>query len=211
MISKASLGLLKVLAGSDEVKEAFGSAGGLSAVLAILSDRVSDAGVCEAALGLLAMVCLRRPDYAQQLVAMRESSNAIAPPPASTTDPSAPIASASGPTLKRFEPAAAGDASAASSESPLVQLVVRALSTHRDAVGVQRQASFLVRNVVSRSPQLRAPFLMAGVEPLLLRLSQLPNQSVADPARAALRDLGLLKLAEEWHSQGLPAAPPIPK
>ena len=195
MISKAALSLLKVLVGSDEVKEAFGSAGGLSAVLAVLSDRVNDTGVCEAALGLLAMVCLRRPDYAQQLMALRECA------PASV----AASASASGgpPAVQtRFEPAA-GDADLR--ESPLVQLVLRALTTHRDAVGVQRQAAFLVRNAVSRSPQLRAPFLAAGVEPLLTRLSQLPNENVADPARSALRDLGLLHITGECPvSQGLP-------
>ena len=202
MISKAALGLLKVLMASDEAKEAFGAAGGLSAVLGVLSDRVSDAGVCEAALGLLAMACLRRPDYAQQLVALRES----AAPAAS--------GSASGATPRqtwRFEPAVeVEDAEARDGEAPIVQLVLRALATHRDAVGVQRQASFLVRNVVSRSPQLRAPFLAAGVAPLLTRLSQLPNESVADPARAALRDLGLLQLSEEWRSQALPAAPSRP-
>ena len=200
MISKAALSLLKVLVGSDEVKEAFGSAGGLSAVLAVLSDRVNDTGVCEAAFGLLAMVCLRRPDYAQQLVALRECA------------PASASASASGgsPTVQtRFEQAA-GDADPR--ESPLVQLVLRALTTHRDAVGVQRQAAFLVRNAVSRSPQLRAPFLAAGVEPLLTRLSQLPNENVADPARAALRDLGLLRITGECPiAQGLPTSAAVHK
>ena len=191
MISKAALSLLKVLVGSDEVKEAFGSAGGLSSVLAVLSDRANDAGVCEAALGLLAMVCLRRPDYAQHLLALRESA------PASASASGGPPA-----VQTRFEQAA-GDADPR--ESPLVQLVLRALTTHRDAVGVQRQAAFLVRNAVSRSPQLRAPFLEAGVEPLLTRLSHLPNEDVADPARAALRDLGLLQITGECPvSQGLP-------
>lgn len=48
-----------------------------------------------------------------------------------------------------------------------------------------------LRNIVSRSPELRAPLLQRDAEALLRRSMQAYPQACGDVGSAALRDLGL--------------------
>lgn len=56
-----------------------------------------------------------------------------------------------------------------------------------------------MRNVVSRSPELREPLVSLGVEDLLQETLKMHPGAAGDSVKAALRDLGLkVHLKEEW-------------
>lgn len=63
-----------------------------------------------------------------------------------------------------------------------------------------------MRNIVSRSPELREPLVRLGIEELLHQMLAMHNSgssNVSDSVKAAQRDLGLkVHLKEEWTGSG---------
>eukprot|EP00052_Salpingoeca_macrocollata_P021100 m.180152 g.180152 ORF g.180152 m.180152 type:complete len:539 (-) comp21458_c0_seq6:28-1644(-) len=72
------------------------------------------------------------------------------------------------------------------------------ITAHNSSAAVLKQAFTAVRNVVSRSPELRDPFLKEGIEELGNRAMQ-QHKECAEAAKGALRDLGCkVELTEQW-------------
>lgn len=83
------------------------------------------------------------------------------------------------------------------------QLVVDILKTHKLKVGVERQASMAIRNIVSRRKDLTTVFIEAGVEDLLQTAMKRSQRAPTVEIKAALRDLGChVQLHEEWTGKG---------
>ncbi|XP_057370996.1 armadillo repeat-containing protein 6-like [Daphnia carinata] len=83
------------------------------------------------------------------------------------------------------------------------QLVVDILKTHKLKVGVERQASMAIRNIVSRRKDLTTVFLEAGVEELLQTAMKRTQRAPTVEIKAALRDLGChVQLQEQWTGKG---------
>ena len=77
-------------------------------------------------------------------------------------------------------------------------VIVRCLHVHHDAPKLLRQACTVLRNVASRSPQLREAILGEGAEAALQAVMQ-KHKDCHDAAKAALRDLGCkVELRELW-------------
>ncbi|KJE95682.1 Armc6 protein [Capsaspora owczarzaki ATCC 30864] len=72
---------------------------------------------------------------------------------------------------------------------PGISALLTAITLHPKAARVQRSVAQAIRNLVSRSPELRKPFLDNGAEELL-RQARLVSLECDDAAKAALRDLG---------------------
>lgn len=63
-----------------------------------------------------------------------------------------------------------------------------------------------MRNIVSRSPELREPLVRLDIEDLLQQMLAMHSTAtdVGDSVKAALRDLGLkVHLKEEWTGSAL--------
>ena len=77
------------------------------------------------------------------------------------------------------------------SQAQIPVAIVAAMRRHPDAVPLQRQAALAIRNLVSRSPELRGPVLdMAPTEEALRHVAG-KLLACQDEVYAALRDLGL--------------------
>merc|ERR1711920_1157084 len=72
--------------------------------------------------------------------------------------------------------------------SGVVMNVATAMRKHTSSVKFSRQASLLLRNLVARSPELRAAVLDENVEDILRDLVKI--RGCGDEAYSALRDLG---------------------
>lgn len=83
------------------------------------------------------------------------------------------------------------------------QLVVDILKIHKLKVGVERQASMAIRNIVARRKDLTTILLEAGVEDLLQTAMKRTQRAPTVEIKAALRDLGCqVQLHEEWTGKG---------
>jgi hypothetical protein len=65
---------------------------------------------------------------------------------------------------------------------------IAAMRRHHYGILVKRQGALALRNLVSRSPELKEPLLDAGAEEVLREAGT--HQGCVDEAYAALRDLG---------------------
>jgi hypothetical protein len=82
------------------------------------------------------------------------------------------------------------------------EAIVRSMHKYPEKVALQRQGALAIRNIVSRSPDLREPVLQAGAEAALVNIAA-RHQRCQDEVYAALRDLGIaasLREAEQDSS-----------
>ena len=88
---------------------------------------------------------------------------------------------------------------------PLNQLRSRPslVSLHKySIIPFQMQSCIAIRNLVSRSDEHRSSFLELSAESLL-RTAAAVDETVSEPAMAALRDLGCeVTLNEKWKGEG---------
>jgi len=63
MITKHVLGLIKTIAGNDDVKIAVAKRGGIELILAAMSKHARHAGIADSGCGAVAQVCLRQPSH----------------------------------------------------------------------------------------------------------------------------------------------------
>ncbi len=84
----------------------------------------------------------------------------------------------------------------------VIDWVVNQMRDYPDNSSVQRQASILVRNMVSRTPEYRPEFLTRGVETLLRQAKRAHPKNCTDVGSAALRDLGCDNYNENWKVGG---------
>ena len=75
-------------------------------------------------------------------------------------------------------------------QNDVVTWIVRAMRKHPNRTTVQRQGALALRNLVSRSTDLRANVLQAGAAEVLKEIAA-KHVSCQDEVYAALRDLGL--------------------
>ncbi|KAF5269825.1 hypothetical protein FQR65_LT05871 [Abscondita terminalis] len=82
------------------------------------------------------------------------------------------------------------------------EVIVECMKLHCDDATVQKNASWAIRNMVSRSRYQTNKFLEVGVEPILkANLKKFANQEF--DTKSALRDLGCeVNLKEEWTGCG---------
>jgi len=81
------------------------------------------------------------------------------------------------------------------------QHIIQAMKLHPSVVGVQKNACMSLRNLVSRTKDLKDVILALGAEPLINNaLNQ--HSECKDEAKAALRDLGCkVELQERWKGK----------
>ncbi|KAK4884681.1 hypothetical protein RN001_000952 [Aquatica leii] len=94
------------------------------------------------------------------------------------------------------------DNSKALFEAGAPEVIVDCMKLHSDDVNVQKNASWAIRNMVSRSRYQSNKFLEIGVEPILKSNLKKFTHHEFD-AKSALRDLGCeVNLKEEWTGSG---------
>ncbi|XP_037083021.1 armadillo repeat-containing protein 6-like [Pollicipes pollicipes] len=92
---------------------------------------------------------------------------------------------------------------AALAAADAIPVIVAAMELHLGEPKTQKLACMAVRNMVSRSPELRPVFRELNIEQLINQVLQAHGPKVDAEARAALRDLDCqVTLKEEWTGRG---------
>ena len=68
-VTKQVLGLIKSVAGNDDVKVAIASKGGLELMLDVMAKHIKQAGIVETGCAAVSTVCLRQPEHCKRLMA----------------------------------------------------------------------------------------------------------------------------------------------
>lgn len=82
------------------------------------------------------------------------------------------------------------------------EVIIDCMKLHSDDVSIQKNGSWAVRNMVSRSRYQNDKFLSLGIEDILKEdLAKFP--AIEFDIKSALRDLGCnVNLKEEWTGKG---------
>ncbi|KAK9843790.1 hypothetical protein WJX81_006589 [Elliptochloris bilobata] len=197
-VAAAVCGALKRLAVNDEICVEFADAGGVDTCLQVLRQGLGIAAVVRSAAGLLRQLAGSDSVKAAlvaggslQLIVRALSAQAASP---GALEQVMGLLS----TLMLRNP----EAAAAAAEAGCLEAVLEVMAADADAAPepgdtrsaaqwAQRQACMALRNAVARSPELRAPLLAAGAEPLLRAAQRRHPAACAEVGAAALRDLGL--------------------
>ena len=67
-LTKQVLGVLKAVAGNDEVKTAIAEAGGIELIIAAMNKHIKQAKVCETGSAALSAIILRKPEHCAKLM-----------------------------------------------------------------------------------------------------------------------------------------------
>ena len=192
-LARSCCSLLRQLAGSDALKAPIVDGGGFELVARVVAAHPGKHSVAEQALGLLAALTLRNPDACAAAVeagCVRAAADVLRSGPLGPTeqtgDDEENAAPSSCPNDKSSSNSSSSSCSAAATAAP----PSFSRNPHQWA---QRQACAAIRNVVSRSLELR-PLLLSpeqgGVEALLRRARDRYPDACGDVGAAALRDLG---------------------
>lgn len=189
-LARSCCSLLRQLAGSDALKPLIVDGGGFELVARAVAAHPGKHSVAEQALGLLVALTLRNPDACAAAVeagCVRAAADVLR---------SGPLL---GPGEEEEEQAGGDDeenapSSTSNSNSSCSTAAAPPPPFSRNPhQWAQRQACAAIRNVVSRSPELRQLLLspeQGGVEPLLRRARDRYPEACGDVGAAALRDLG---------------------
>ena len=202
-LARSCCSLLRQLAGSDALKAPIVDGGGLNLVARAVAAHPGRHSVAEQALGLLVALTLRNPDACAAAVesgcvraaadVLRSGAGVLSGSSSSSKeeqtddddddDDGENAAPASSSSDDKSDPSSS---SAAATAAP-------APFTRNPHQWAQRQACAAIRNVVSRSLELRPAVLspgQGGVEPLLRAARDRYPEACGDVGAAALRDLG---------------------
>uniref|UniRef100_A0A1B6K2F1 Armadillo repeat-containing protein 6 n=2 Tax=Homalodisca liturata TaxID=320908 RepID=A0A1B6K2F1_9HEMI len=82
------------------------------------------------------------------------------------------------------------------------EIILQVMKIHSKDMKVQRNCCWAIRNIVSRSPSLRDPFLKLGAEELI-NAARRQHKNIDYDGKSALRDLGCkVDLNEPWKGKG---------
>ena len=86
-------------------------------------------------------------------------------------------------------------------EAGIAENIIQAMKIHKDSKAVQRNGSWAIRNMVSRSREQCETFINHGAEDVL-NTALANHPSIAQDVKSALRDVGLkVLLNEEWKGK----------
>ena len=197
-LARACCSLLRQLAGSDALKALIVDGGGFDLVTRAVAAHPGKHSVAEQALGLLVALTLRNPDACAAAVeagCVRAAADVLRSGPSGSKDEAEDDhddgENAAPPSSTNEKKSNSNSNSNSSSSSP--PTAAAAAFSRNPHQWAQRQACAAIRNVVSRSLELR-PLLLSpgqgGVEPLLRRARDRYPAACGDVGAAALRDLG---------------------
>uniref|UniRef100_A0A1B6MQ43 Armadillo repeat-containing protein 6 n=1 Tax=Graphocephala atropunctata TaxID=36148 RepID=A0A1B6MQ43_9HEMI len=89
-------------------------------------------------------------------------------------------------------------------EQGAAEIILQIMKIHPKVLKVQRNCCWAIRNIVSRSPSLRATFLKLGAEELI-NAARRQHKEIDYDGKSALRDLDCkVDFKEQWKGKGNP-------
>ena len=202
-LARSCCSLLRQLAGSDALKAPIVDGGGLNLVARAVAAHPGRHSVAEQALGLLVALTLRNPDACAAAVesgcvraaadVLRSGAGVLSGSSSSSKEEQTDDDDDDDDGENAAPASSSSDDKSDPSSSAAAATAAPAPFTRNPHQWAQRQACAAIRNVVSRSLELRPAVLspgQGGVEPLLRAARDRYPEACGDVGAAALRDLG---------------------